>query len=131
MSNKKPSLLQRLFGGIQPAQPETPENDAFSVVSGKRVTTQGNVVAFSAIVPTVFHGHVNSGSTDPLDAFFDGAENSNGVAREETLMFAEELAQEQFPRSSWMDEDAVEIRSVTEQEQAWALANGVNKRFGA
>ena len=133
MSHKKPSLLQRLFGGSQPQQSQDlPENDAFSVVSGNRITTQGSVVTFSAIVPTVFSGSDHSGSTDAVGAFLDGLGSSgNGVAREETLLFAEELAQEQYPRSSWMDESAVEIRDATEQEKSWARANGVNKRFGA
>ncbi len=123
MSNKKPTLWQKLFGAQTESHPSgPPDNDAFSVVTGNLVTAHGGIVAFSTVVPTVFSGGLHS--FDSIDI------GEGGTAYEETILFAEELAQEQYPGCRWQDESQIEVRDATEQEQQWALANGVNKRFG-
>jgi len=124
MSNKKTTFWQKLFGDAQtqPRASDLPDNDAFSVVTANLITRQGGVVAFSAVVPTVFSGVIHD--SDSIDI-------GGGTAHEETILFAEELAHEQYPGSRWQDERQIDVRDATEQERQWALANGVNNGYGA
>lgn len=102
-------------------EPESlPPNTEFSVVSGQLVLGSGQVVAFTTIVPTVFDS-----AWDP-----SRANMTNGAARFETVDFATSMAAITYPASRWANIDAVDLRPATPDEAAWAIANGVNQRFG-
>ena len=117
------SLFKKLFGNgndDKRKKPEPlPENDAFAVVTGNILTREGATHLFTAIVPTVFS------STDGDDSTVA----SDEIAWE-TVDFALQVAQEQYPGCRWQDEDAVQMRKATHAETLWAIENNINQRFG-
>lgn len=114
------SIFKKFFGGEPPKKEPLPVNEAFSVVSGILRLKDGASLPFSAVVPTVFGG-------DSDDILATGG----ALAVEETVGFAEMRAREQYPGSKWLDKNDLKIREATDAEREWALANGVNQRFGA
>ena len=115
------SIFKKLFGGEPPKKEPLPVNEAFSVVSGILQLKGGATQPFSAVVPTVFGGD----SDDVVQA------TGGARAVEETVGSADIRAREQYPGSKWLDENDLKIREATDAEREWALANGVNQRFGA
>ena len=107
------------FNRRRDAEP-LPRNDQFSVVSGDLALPSGQSLHFDAIVPTVF-----SAAMDPTRMDVSG-----GVAPEEMTWMALELAGAAHPGCRWQDERTVSYRPASATETEWALANGVNERWG-
>ncbi len=95
-----------------------PVNTEFSVVTGDMRLVNGQILPFSAVVPTVFNGLA-----------FPGPSVGNEPQREETVWMALEIANDTHPKCGWANEAEVQWRPATPDESAWALANGVNERF--
>jgi hypothetical protein len=96
-----------------------PANTEFSVVTGDLVLASGQTLRFDAIVPTVFNGTAFPG------------EGVGGIPQHaETVWFALQVAQDSHPGCRWLSESDVDMAAATADQSAWALANGVNERFG-
>jgi hypothetical protein len=46
------------------------------------------------------------------------------------VWFALQVAQDSHPGCRWLSESDVDMAAATADQSAWALANGVNERFG-